>query len=132
MRSLLSIHLLLFALAVTAATNSSSAGNDPHNYFGGLDHEDYLDWAGSVDYAANAFLANPDDSSQGIAIHWSISDDEEYVDLGLAVRATGWLGFGLSDNGVSNSPALIRRQLSSTIFPASLLTPNSRLIFHRE
>ncbi|GAX16953.1 hypothetical protein FisN_5Hh331 [Fistulifera solaris] len=76
------------------------AAADPSAFFGGADHEDYIDWVnevGSSKYTGSSFLPMDTDNTQGLAVHWSL--DEEYIHLGIAVRATGWVGFGLSENG---------------------------------
>jgi dopamine beta-monooxygenase len=44
------------------------------------------------------FLESDDkDDVDGAAVHWSIKDDT--IEIGFAVRATGWVGLGLSENG---------------------------------
>jgi hypothetical protein len=87
------------ATDVTGTTFPNSK-NDPRTFFGGADHDEYLDWVNTTlsnKYYSAVFLQNGVDATQGIAIHWSIN--EPFIDLALAVRATGWLGFGLSGNG---------------------------------
>ena len=48
------------------------------------------------------------DVNQGAAIHWNIDEARGILELAVAVKATGWLGFGISDNGgMKGSDALI-------------------------
>lgn len=89
---LLSATLFLASTVVANAIEHTS-------FFGGENNDGYLEWVETIDYESAVFLPNFNDATLGAAIHWSISEDQEYVDLGIAVRATGWLGFGLSDNG---------------------------------
>lgn len=76
--------------------------NDPHSYFGGTEHDDYIEWyenTGASLYNASTFLSSTTTTTttQGAAVHWSLNDT--HIALAVAVRATGWLGFGLSENG---------------------------------
>ena len=67
------------------------------DYFGGSNNQDYLNWIASVNYKSSLFLASDADPANGAAVHWTLSPP--YVEIGVAVRASGWLGFGLSENG---------------------------------
>lgn len=86
---------LLLSLLVLARTGATSV--ELAKYFGGSNNIEYLNWAASVNYESSQFFASDTDPSDGVAVHWTIS--QPYVELGVAVRASGWLGFGISDNG---------------------------------
>jgi len=101
--------LSLFSSAVAAAfllpftffsVGAQQIANDPPSYFGGSDHQSYLDWISdfeiAVKYNSSVFLPSRQDSF-GAAVHWSADDDFFYV--AVAARATGWIGFGLSEAG---------------------------------
>jgi hypothetical protein len=45
-------------------------------------------------YLQGSDASKPED---GAAVHWKV--DEEYLHLAVAVRATGWLGFGIGEAG---------------------------------
>ncbi len=94
--------ILVTFLWITSARGGSS---DYSSYFGGTDHEDYIEWYETSAIgrsSASMFLSDASDASDstyyGAAIHWSIIDNYQ-LRLAIAVRATGWLGFGLSENG---------------------------------
>lgn len=60
-------------------------------------HPAYLDWVDTVevDYGNSVFLDAG--NGNGAAVHYRIEDDIFY--MGIAVKATGWLGFGLAEAG---------------------------------
>jgi hypothetical protein len=62
-------------------------------YFGN-DAEEYASWLASNNtfYARHTFLSAPLNPQDGMAIHWTIQGEE--IQLAVAARATGWLGFG--------------------------------------
>jgi hypothetical protein len=89
--------LVFVFLSLTAAT-AQTLPSSPAELFGGSDNEAYLDWANSVSrYTSSVFLPSSGDPDLGAAVHWSIEGDSIF--LAVAARATGWLGFGLSENG---------------------------------
>lgn len=99
------IALVALTLTIALATGASAApirSSDPSTFFGGdaADIQDYLDWVATVDYKDTYFLpSSSGDAADGAAVHWSINEEQGIVELAVAVRATGWLGFGLSENG---------------------------------
>jgi hypothetical protein len=91
---------LLAAIALTPSRMPSATASSPEEYFGGVGTEAYRAWVATLgdSYPATVFLSSSADPSKGAALHWRITD-EEYLDLAIAVQATGWLGFGLTVNG---------------------------------
>lgn len=90
----------LFWLAQLLIFTGAEESSESLGFFGGANDQEYLDWfeeIGSSKYDGTAFLPMDSDATQGLAVHWSL--DDEYIHLAVAVRATGWLGFGLSENG---------------------------------
>ena len=89
----------LFAMLAASASASLQLRDTPTLYFGGADHQSYLDWLSEKTveerYQASTFLPGPE--GQGAAIHWKIEGEE--ILLALAVRATGWAAFGISQAG---------------------------------
>ena len=68
--------------------------------FGGVDNEPYLNWLNEKGSAYNisaCYNATSSDTTQGVAIHWTIDADNLY--LAVAARAEGWVGFGLAEAG---------------------------------
>lgn len=61
--------------------------------------QDYLDWVSTVDYKGAYYLPSAEDSADGAAIHWNIDEEQDILELAVAVRNAGWLSFGLSENG---------------------------------
>ena len=94
MRSLLPFLFLLLGI-------SKSLSADPLLYFGGNDNNvvEYTDWLSQNQalYPKSIFLSTDVDESLGIAVHWSILDDE--IHIAVAARATGWVGFGIAEAG---------------------------------
>ena len=104
----------LLLAGAAAAHNSTSS---PSNYFGGQDVDPYLRWVESTqdDYPTRIFVPSSADPDQGAAVHWRT--DGDYLALGIAVRATGWLGFGLTVNGTVDcwSPLYLYQCLSHSL-----------------
>ena len=92
---------LRWFLLLSFITSGVTASADFHTFFGGSDNQAYLDWVAQVGSSYQAFTYMPSDTSEssGAAVHWNISSDQIFVDIGLAVRASGWCGFGFSGNG---------------------------------
>jgi DOMON domain/Copper type II ascorbate-dependent monooxygenase, N-terminal domain len=68
--------------------------------FGGADNAAYIDWAagaGASYTAAVCYNASSPDTTQGVAVHWKL--DDENIHLAFAARATGFVSFGISENG---------------------------------
>lgn len=93
----------------------------PQDFFGGENHQDYLEWVGTADYDSAMFISSVTDPSAGAAIHWTLAGD--YIELGIAVRASGWLGFGLSDNGgMTGSDMLLFEAANPTVVKDAFVT----------
>ena len=92
------VNLLLLPLSF-CSVGSQSIFNSPGDYFGGKNDEPYLDWVETkgMDYDASLFLPSVANQTDGAAIHWKIQDG--FIYLGVAVHATGWLGFGVAEAG---------------------------------
>ena len=91
--------LLLHNAAVVAA---AADDDDPSNYFASLtsdEKEDYTNWLAdhSSSYSRHEFMKGEEDNGGGAAIFWTIDNDT--IHLALAVPATGWVGFGISEAG---------------------------------
>jgi DOMON domain/Copper type II ascorbate-dependent monooxygenase, N-terminal domain len=68
--------------------------------FGGVDNGSYLDWVSAKGASYNVavcYNATSLDPAQGMAVHWRLDDENVYI--AVAVRALGWVGFGLSESG---------------------------------
>ena len=99
-------------LEITKGSSSipipSSRYSHPFKYFDNAKGDDannaddtYLNWyssVGSISYVRSIYLPSPQpDTSQGIALHWSIKDDT--IEIVLVTQATGWIGFGIAEAG---------------------------------
>jgi hypothetical protein len=112
--------LIAILLAGSAPGAAGAEGSPvPAQYFGGENHQGYLDWIASSpvkDWASTAFLESSSDPALGAALHWQIQFDDAAatgrtsdaglcelsngtIELAVATRSTGWLGFGLSQTG---------------------------------
>jgi DOMON domain len=106
---------ILVGSSMTGLSNNMNASD----YFASLADEDrgtYVDWLKSTAavYNKHAFLPMVTDRSNGAAVLWKLSseksddttavgrsDNAEYshIQVAVAVRATGWVGFGISEAG---------------------------------
>ncbi|GKY93756.1 hypothetical protein MPSEU_000342700 [Mayamaea pseudoterrestris] len=86
MMKLLLPFVCLIQLAL-AATNTTFSDNVVYNK-----------WLAGSDYRNSLFIP-ADNNVNGAAVHWTISDDNTTLNLAVAVEASGWVGFGLSENG---------------------------------
>jgi hypothetical protein len=78
--------LFLSFLATATAANASLSSNAV-----------YQEWlrSRSTEYT-NALFVPADNGVNGVAIHWTISDDNTTLHLAIAAEASGWVGFGVS------------------------------------
>ena len=81
---------LLLLVAVTKAV-------DPSAFFGGTGNGVYLKWLNSSMYDRSKWLESSSATGLGVALHWSTN--ESHVQLAVACKATGWVGFGLAEAG---------------------------------
>ena len=94
------ITTLISALSLIVAASAQQLSNDPNSYFGGSNHGAYLDWLSDHDIEArynNSVYMPSIDPGLGAAVHWKV--EGEYFHVAVAARASGWVGFGLSDVG---------------------------------
>jgi hypothetical protein len=54
---------------------------------------------GIINNCNSFYMPSLSDPSLGIAVHYHIDEETQRIYLGLVVRATGWLGFGISESG---------------------------------
>lgn len=92
----------LSAIAATflGIATAQQLADDPPSYFGAINNEAYLDWlnANQIEIKYNNSVYMPSIyQGLGAAVHWTA--DDEYIHFAVAARASGWLGFGLSDAG---------------------------------
>lgn len=72
-------------------------------HFEGINADPYYQWYDELDmqtrYKGMVYLQGSDASKpeNGAAVHWNVED--EHLHLAIAVRATGWLGFGIGEAG---------------------------------
>ena len=81
----------------------AAAANDASNYFSSLssdEQEDYTNWLAdhSSSYSRHEFMSGEEDGD-GAALFWTIDNDAQTIHLAVAVHATGWVGFGISEAG---------------------------------
>jgi hypothetical protein len=83
--------LVAFSLFCTNGASAASA-----TYFGNTNNTDteYTAWLATATppYARNTFLPALTDPTDGMAVHWTIQG--ETIQLAVAAKTTGWLGFG--------------------------------------
>ena len=111
--SLFGLTFLLQALVVITVPNRSrgqlppaATVRTPSEYFGGSDHEAYLQWynENGTSYTGCLYLEAEDEAAavegNGVAVHWRVNETEELLYLSFAARAQdGWIGFGMAESG---------------------------------
>jgi hypothetical protein len=77
-----------------AAIVVNDASPPPPTYFGGSDHSEFVAWLQrrTIPYQRSAFIPSPHSPSLGIAVYWTIQG--ERINIAVAAKATGWVGFG--------------------------------------
>ena len=86
------------------SANANETQQQAQNYFSSGDNTPYLTWlsAHRDDYDNQIFLpkAGSEQSlDEGVALHWSIDNESNSIQIAVAARATGWLGFGIAEAG---------------------------------
>lgn len=72
-------------------------------HFGGIEPQGYHEWYNangiSARYPNFVYMPGSDPSApeDGVAVHWDV--DGDYVNIAVAARATGWVGFGIAEAG---------------------------------
>ena len=93
--------LLVLALAVPAFGHAGHDHGSAGDSFFGSRKLPYREWEArrGSRFSQRVFVpsaASPDD---GVAVHWTIDEMSSSIHLAVATRATGWVGFGLAENG---------------------------------
>ncbi|KAG7354015.1 copper type II ascorbate-dependent monooxygenase [Nitzschia inconspicua] len=98
------------------STTAHLSNLDPSKYFGTLAEEDrstYLMWLQESTYTKHTFLPMVTNPDNGAAVLWKVyadgnaatiarnnnNTDLTHIQVAVAVRATGWVGFGISEAG---------------------------------
>jgi hypothetical protein len=110
MKQYLYLFLLMLALSEAVAVGTVLDQGDAETYFGGSssvssgDNQRYLDWwkdkEGNNTFTHSLFLESTDSTNEvphGAALHWKTN--ATHIHIAVAARATGWIGFGLSESG---------------------------------
>jgi dopamine beta-monooxygenase len=119
MRSSLA-HLLLHAATALGLGICFASAQTPSDYFGGLDHDTYVAWAETSSYTKTTFLNMAANGDEGVAVHWTI--DDTHINLAVAARATGWVGFGIAESGgMRGSDIVLFEAASNTLTDAHVL-----------
>jgi hypothetical protein len=91
----------ILVLLWLATARSQLSSNAALGYFGGSNDDAYQSWldVAASDYTNSLFLESSVDASEGVAVYWRLDRTAERIYLAVAARATGWVGFGISENG---------------------------------
>lgn len=105
----------------------SAAAADASDYFPSLtsdEKEDYTNWlaAHSSSYSRHEFM-NGEEEDDGAAIFWNVDNDAQTVHFAVAVHATGWVGFGISEAGgmIGSDMALFQASQPTEIVDAHVV-----------
>ena len=94
----------LLVSSVTHSARATTSSADAATYFSNLaddEKETYTSWftKQAAAYSRHSFMpSESSDTDSGAAFFWNINDDDT-VSFALAVRADGWVGFGISEAG---------------------------------
>lgn len=88
----LPLQLLIYLCSAIIALSAN-----PSLPFGGRNDDVYREWLKNVTFQRHTWLEGSTNSENGVAVHWNISN--EYIHLGVACKATGWVGFGIAEAG---------------------------------
>ena len=94
----------LLVSSVTHSARATTSSADAATYFSNLaddEKETYTSWLTkqTAAYSRHSFMpSESSDPDNGAAFFWNINDDDT-VSFALAVRADGWVGFGISEAG---------------------------------
>lgn len=80
------------------------------SYFPSLDVAEKLEYQSWLDsrfayYSGHTFLPSDANKDTGAAVFWSINGDD--ITFAIAVRASGWVGFGISEAGGMNGADVV-------------------------
>jgi hypothetical protein len=92
---------LILVLLWSASAHSQLNSNVTLSFFGESNNDAYQSWldVAASNYSNSLFFESTVDASQGVAVHWRLDRTAERIYLAVAARATGWVGFGISENG---------------------------------
>jgi DOMON domain len=106
---------------------------DTSLYFGGNEVEGYTAWwqGASALYDKTAFVESTQaDGGSGVALHWTI--DGETMQLAVAARATGWVGFGLGESGSMLGADIVLYSAESNQLVDSYVLDEARMPYRDE
>ena len=93
------IRKTLIALLLPLAAADLKSANFYFPDLSEVDKEDYSNWLGNApnNYTRHDFLPSSTNADDGAAVFWKLSNNT--VNFAIAVRATGWVGLGISEAG---------------------------------
>ena len=107
-------------------TSNPLVQDDPTTYVGGTDIDEYLDWwddvseditdSGDPLFAHTVFVTKDDTDSEGMAVHWTLVDNNKSIRLAVAYRAKSWVGFGIAENGGMKGADIVTFEASTGEF----------------
>lgn len=114
---------MMSTLALPNMASAQSLFDSPLEYFGGSDAGVYQSWASKNNqgYTRSAWFPSTSSPSKGVALHWRMEEDR--IHMGVAARATGWVGFGFSEAGGMEGSDVVyfERNSPSTAVDAHIL-----------
>lgn len=86
------------------AVQGQSLLDEPESYFGAESDSAYTRWYDEHGgfYTRSAWFPSTnvvDDGSTGMAVHWTMDEEQENIFLAVVAKAEGWVGFGFSESG---------------------------------
>jgi DOMON domain len=98
--------------------------------FDGRNDDVYREWLRNVTFQRHTWLEASTNSENGVALHWNIN--KEHIHLGIACKATGWLGFGIAEAGAMKGADIVvfvadnNELIDSYVLDESHLLPEKR------
>ena len=95
---------LFFNLLAISCTFTFANQDGAFSFFPSLsaaEKQPYTNWLDdkASSYDRHTFLPSTADADLGAAVLWKIDETNEMITFAVAVKATGWLGFGISEAG---------------------------------
>ena len=88
---------LSFIFILQGSLQLAVTAQDATSYFNGTDNAAYVNWLQQASYNKSTFLASTTEEGNGVALLWTTNDVN--INVAVAARAKGWVGFGLAESG---------------------------------
>lgn len=103
----------------TAALQLPFESASPATDYFANNKEGYAVWyqdEASTQYDRSLYMPSADSTQEGVAVHWKIDQTNNSIQLAVAARANGWIGFGLAEaGGMKGADMVVYSAASNTL-----------------